>query len=155
MSYMLDMARYLTKHPGIGARLEQMGCEQALQYLQTLPEIGKVTKYHLARNIGLDVVNPNRHLTRLAEVAGTTPEELCRSVAKAIGERVGVVDYVFYQWCVWAGLDEVAETARAICTGQAQGPAATFGWAVAMFSNAVKRWSQRKAHSGSKISQNC
>ncbi len=115
VGYMLDTARYLVANPGVGRRLERMGREQALKYLQTLPGIGKVTRYHLARNIGFDVVKPDRHLTRLAEVLGTTPNELCCVVAEETGERVGVVDYVFYQWCAWAGFDEVGEVARAIC----------------------------------------
>jgi endonuclease III len=112
---MVDMAGVLHRNPGIGSRLEQMGVESALDYMQTLDGIGKVTKYHLARNIGFDVVKPDRHLSRLADVMGTTPTELCQAVRRDTGERIGAVDFVLYQWCAWAGFDHVAEQVKAIC----------------------------------------
>jgi hypothetical protein len=37
-----------------------------LGVLQSLPYIGPVTCYHLAKNIGLQVAKPDHHLTRLA-----------------------------------------------------------------------------------------
>ena len=37
---------------------------EKVEFLTTLPYIGKTTKYHLARNLGLDVCKPDRHLER-------------------------------------------------------------------------------------------
>ena len=42
--------------------------EDKLKFLKSLPYIGNITKYHLAKNLGIDVVKPDRHLTRIAEV---------------------------------------------------------------------------------------
>lgn len=71
-----------------------------VEYLQTWPHIGPVTRYHLARNLGLDVVKPDRHLVRLAEALGcASPEALCQEIAAVTGDRVGVVDIVLWRWC--------------------------------------------------------
>jgi len=41
--------------------------EQGPETLQGLPYIGPTTCYHLAKNIGLDVAKPDRHLLRVAD----------------------------------------------------------------------------------------
>jgi len=67
-------------------------------YLETLPWIGPVTKYHLARNLGLDVAKPDRHLTRLADHFGFRDvQEMCQNVSLSTGDRVGVVDVVLWR----------------------------------------------------------
>lgn len=68
-----------------------------LAYLQTLPWIGLITKYHLAKNLGMDVCKPDRHLVRIADQYGKTPEELCSVLAQATGDRIGTVDYVVWR----------------------------------------------------------
>ncbi len=72
---------------------------RGLDYLQELPYIGPVTSYHLAKNLGLQVVKPDRHLVRMARVAGhDSPLDLCTKVAEAVGESVSVVDLVFWRY---------------------------------------------------------
>jgi hypothetical protein len=70
-----------------------------LAYLETLPWIGSITKYHLARNLGLDFVKPDRHLVRLAAAYGyADPAAMCQEIANETGERVGVVDVVLWRY---------------------------------------------------------
>ena len=71
--------------------------EARVAFLRTLPWIGDVTKYHLARNLGLDFCKPDRHLVRIAQSCFTTPEELCARLAKETGDRIGVVDVVLWR----------------------------------------------------------
>ena len=77
-------------------------------YLDTLPMIGPVTRYHLARNIGIDCVKPDRHLIRLASEAGYEMkdpqkgvEAMCRDIQKDIGdaEKLGTIDVVLWRAC--------------------------------------------------------
>ena len=71
-----------------------------IKYLESLPWIGPITKYHLARNIGIDTVKPDRHLVRLSDRFGfKTPLKLCEHVKNEIGgsEKVGLIDLVFWR----------------------------------------------------------
>lgn len=69
-----------------------------LAFLDSLPHIGPVTKFHLARNLGLDVAKPDRHLVRLAGLLGFPDvQAMCEAISKQVGERVGVVDVVLWR----------------------------------------------------------
>ena len=71
-----------------------------IQYLETLPWIGPITKYHLARNIGIDTVKPDRHLVRLAEQFGfTSPLSMCQEIQKHESENLGVIDVILWRYC--------------------------------------------------------
>lgn len=71
-----------------------------IEYLQSLPFIGKITKYHLARNIGLDCAKPDRHLVLLAEKFDfETPRGMCEVLAQMQNERVGVIDVILWRYC--------------------------------------------------------
>ena len=71
-----------------------------IEYLGTLPFIGKITKYHLGRNIGLDCAKPDRWLVRLSEIFGAeTPRHMCEWLALSTGDRIGVVDVVLWRYC--------------------------------------------------------
>jgi hypothetical protein len=70
-----------------------------LNELQRLPFIGPITRFHLAKNLGLDVVKPDRHLVRIARAAGfTDPEAMCRVVAEVTGDRLATVDVVLWRF---------------------------------------------------------
>jgi hypothetical protein len=70
-----------------------------LAYLESLPWIGGITKYHLARNLGLDYVKPDRHLVRLATKFGyPDPATMCADIASEVGERIGVVDVILWRY---------------------------------------------------------
>lgn len=71
----------------------------SLDQLAQLPYIGKVTRYHLARNIGLlESVKPDLHLIRLAEHWGfSSCEEMCRAMRGQDDVPLGIVDlYLWY-----------------------------------------------------------
>lgn len=79
--------------------------EQRLEFLQTLPWIGGITKYHLAKNFGLDVAKPDVHLQRLADREGCTPQALCERLARETGLRVAAVDTVLWRACADGVID--------------------------------------------------
>jgi len=76
--------------------------------LGVLPFIGKITKYHLARNIGMDCVKPDLHLVRLAKhYEFPSPEAMCEFLAGLSGERIGVVDLILWSYCAAFGTKEL------------------------------------------------
>jgi hypothetical protein len=73
--------------------------KQGTEFLIQFPYIGPVTAFHLAKNIGLDVAKPDRHLVRIAQVAGyKTPQEMCSLVSALVGDSVPVVDIVLWRY---------------------------------------------------------
>lgn len=74
--------------------------DDKIEYLKTLPWIGDITKYHLARNIGIDAVKPDRHLVRLSEQFNyDTPMDMCLKIQETTGEKLGVIDVVLWRYC--------------------------------------------------------
>ena len=72
---------------------------QGVDFLRTFDFIGPVTCYHLAKNIGLDVVKPDRHLVRIAKATKMPdPYDLCCLIAKMTGDKVSVVDLVLWRY---------------------------------------------------------
>lgn len=91
----------------IVSRVAEAGMEEVreriqvdgVSYLQRFPYVGPITAQHLAKNIGLDVVKPDRHLVRMAAASGhSSPKEMCARVAEVVGESLGVVDVVFWRY---------------------------------------------------------
>lgn len=70
--------------------------DDKITYLESLPWIGSITKYHLARNLGLNVCKPDRHLVRIANKYKTEPHILCDELSSSSGDLVGVVDFVLW-----------------------------------------------------------
>jgi hypothetical protein len=71
--------------------------------LRKFPFIGPVTSYHLAKNLGIDVVKPDRHLARLASTFGFGSAELmCAAIGCQVGEPASVVDIVLWRYCALA-----------------------------------------------------
>ncbi len=68
-----------------------------LDYLESLPFIGKITKYHLAKNMGYAVCKPDRHLVRIAKNFGLTPIGLCNKIATRTGDRIAAIDTVLWR----------------------------------------------------------
>jgi len=97
------------KHPGKAAAIGRASREykdwfrdyrasyDKLAYLQSLPWIGPITKYHLAKNLGINCVKPDRHLMRIARESYTTPDALCARLAEQSGDRACVVDGVLWR----------------------------------------------------------
>jgi hypothetical protein len=73
--------------------------EDQLTVLRSLDHIGPITVWHLAKNFGIDVAKPDRHLMRLAAAEECTPQELCERLASATGDRIATVDLVLWRAC--------------------------------------------------------
>ncbi len=105
------------KHPGKAQAIETLWRDRVallaaynaatdkLAFCQSLPWIGAITKFHLAKNYAAEVAKPDVHLQRLADRAGVTPQALCESLAKATGWRVGTVDTLLWRLCATGILD--------------------------------------------------
>lgn len=79
---------------------ELLDVDDKIEFLQTLPWIGPITKYHLARNIGIDTVKPDRHLVMLAEMFGfESPMSMCKYIKDDNGTKLGTIDVVLWRYC--------------------------------------------------------
>lgn len=73
--------------------------EDVLLFCESLPWIGQITKYHLAKNFGAQVAKPDVHLQRLADREKTTPQKLCERLARESGYKVATVDILLWRAC--------------------------------------------------------
>lgn len=75
-----------------------------LRYLSSYRYIGPVIMYHLAKNLGVQVAKPDRHLMRIAEAFGfdtrtdDNVQPFCRAIAEVTGDSIPVVDIVWWRW---------------------------------------------------------
>ena len=77
--------------------------ERGTQFIQELPFMGQVTSCHLAKNLGLSIVKPDRHLTRLAASTGyESAEQMCRTIADIVGDTLPVIDIVIWRYATIA-----------------------------------------------------
>ncbi len=70
-----------------------------LAFCESLPFIGGITKYHLAKNFGVQVSKPDVHLQRLADQEGVTAQQLCERLASETGYRVATIDTILWRAC--------------------------------------------------------
>ena len=83
-----------------GQYFDEYRCAIAkVDFLESLPWIGPVTKHHLAKNLGFDTAKPDVHLTRLARRDCTTVQSLCRRLARVTGYKVATVDSILWRAC--------------------------------------------------------
>ena len=67
--------------------------------LTIFPYIGNITKYHLAKNLGLQVAKPDRHLVRIADFFGYKDvQKFCEDIATETNDPVPVVDIVWWRF---------------------------------------------------------
>jgi hypothetical protein len=79
--------------------LKRQILRRPIETLQTLPYIGPITVYHLAKNLGLPVAKPDRHLQRLAaRLSYPDAHVLCRDIAALTGDSPQVVDLIFWRY---------------------------------------------------------
>ncbi len=71
--------------------------ENKLEFCKSLPWIGDITKYHLAKNLGMDCIKPDRHLVRIAKQYGTDCFVMCKNISDRIGDKVRTVDLVIWR----------------------------------------------------------
>jgi predicted nucleic acid-binding protein len=89
-----------------------MAAADKLAWLQTLPWIGPITKFHLGKNFGLDVVKPDVHLARLAKLHDTTPDALCAALARQTGYRKATIDTLLWRACAVGIVDSNTGTIK-------------------------------------------
>ena len=67
--------------------------------LREFPYIGPTTAKHLAKNLGMEIAKPDRHLLRITEAAGIgDTQELCSALSKMTGDPISVVDIVLWRY---------------------------------------------------------
>ena len=70
-----------------------------IEFLQTFKHIGPITSYHLAKNLGLQIAKPDRHLVRISNLLGFGDvQDLCSKISKDSGDSVSVVDIVLWRF---------------------------------------------------------
>ncbi len=80
-------------------KIKQQIRENPIKALRQFPYVGPIIVYHLSKNIGLQVAKPDRHLVRIADVMGYNDvQKFCSDIAKLSGDKVPVVDIVFWRY---------------------------------------------------------
>lgn len=74
---------------------EYLAAADKVEWCDTMPFVGSITKWHLAKNYGHDCAKPDRHLVRIAGAEG--PHALCERISKATGDRIATVDVVIWR----------------------------------------------------------
>lgn len=91
----------------IAALLSQTGVEEikarlvleGAKALSHFPYLGPVTSIHLAKNLGLPLAKPDRHLVRIANRAGyESVQVLCEDISSATGQPIQIVDFVLWRF---------------------------------------------------------
>ena len=81
------------------SRLKKTIRENPIETLREFQYIGPVTVYHLAKNIGLHVAKPDRHLTRIANMGGYSDvQQFCNEISRLSGDSIPVVDIVLWRF---------------------------------------------------------
>lgn len=87
---------------------EYLAAPDKVAFCGSLPWIGGVTKYHLAKNFGADVAKPDVHLQRLADHWGSTPQSVCERLGNAAGYRAATIDLILWMACAKGVIDSVS-----------------------------------------------
>lgn len=77
----------------------QNGPDGVIEFCEALPHIGAITKFHLAKNLGVDTAKPDVWLERVAAKSGEHVQELCGRLSQMAGDSVSTVDYVIWKAC--------------------------------------------------------
>jgi endonuclease III len=81
--------------PDLKKRIEN----NPLATLRQFPFIGPVTSYHLAKNIGVPIAKPDRHLVRIANLNGfANVQDFCMRISDISGDCISVVDIIFWRF---------------------------------------------------------
>lgn len=76
-----------------------------LEFLESLPWIGKTTKFHLAKNFGMQYAKPDVHLVRLANTFESSPQALCEALSQRTGLKVATIDTLLWRGAAIGVLD--------------------------------------------------
>lgn len=73
--------------------------KQGPPYLERFPHIGPITSCHLAKNLGVDVVKPDRHLRRLSHSLGfEEADRLCTLISEGHEDQKSTIDLVLWRF---------------------------------------------------------
>lgn len=73
--------------------------QDPIRELQSFAYIGPITAFHMAKNMGIGVAKPDRHLDRLATISGfESVGEFCATIASFLGEDIRRVDSVLWRF---------------------------------------------------------
>jgi len=73
--------------------------KDGIEYIMKFPYMGPATSYHFAKNLGMQVSKPDRHLCRIAKTVGyTSPQLMCSDISQLTGEKVSVIDLIFWRF---------------------------------------------------------
>lgn len=89
-----------------------MSADDKVEFCASLPWIGGITKYHLAKNFGAQVAKPDVHLQRLADREGVTCQALCERLAATSGYKVATVDLLLWRACAVGIIDSTSGAFR-------------------------------------------
>lgn len=91
-----------------------LAAEDKVAYARTIPWIGGITAYHVAKNFGAQVAKPDVHLQRLADLEGVTAQQLCERLAGETGHCVAAVDTILWRACATGIMDSHTGTIQGI-----------------------------------------
>jgi hypothetical protein len=92
---------------GIGTIRKEIG-SRGIEFIRELPFMGPTTACHLAKNLGVVLVKPDRHLTRIALKTGyKSAERMCRTIAEVVGDSLSVIDIVIWRYATIVGSLEI------------------------------------------------
>ena len=73
--------------------------EKGTEYLCKFPFLGPATSQHFAKNIGIFISKPDRHLLRISKYLGyNSPDLLCKQISSIIGEKESIVDLILWRY---------------------------------------------------------
>ncbi len=94
---LLVIAGYISRYGYQGVRFRLLS--EGHHALERFPYLGPATSRHLAKNLGIEVAKPDRHLTRIAAALGyASVDSLCEELARLTGDRGSVVDIVLWRF---------------------------------------------------------
>lgn len=98
MQYVYDHREELfAKYKEVVANDRTENKDEVIAFLRTLPHIGPTIVFHMAKNMGLNIAKPDRHLLRIAAFYQTTPYELCRRLSEETGLRIATIDTIIWR----------------------------------------------------------
>jgi hypothetical protein len=104
-------AKTVYRHPGKAAAIDTIwerrralfrqfrSTNDIIDFCAKLPWLGPITKFHLAKNLGVAVAQPDVHLNRLASAEGDNAQVLCKRLASETGYRAATIDLILWRAC--------------------------------------------------------
>jgi hypothetical protein len=92
--------------------------ESPVPFLQQFPFLGPATSLHLAKNLGVNVSKPDRHLVRIATAFGCSCSgDVCDTLSYLTGDKTSVVDVVLWRYATLVADYEKRITTQLVSSG--------------------------------------